>query len=121
MHDVALLVAQDLHLDVPEVLDALFHVQAAVLEGDFRLALCLLEAGPQGGLVMGEPDSPPSPAGGGLDGDRVADLPGDLDGVFDRVHAAVGVRRGGHLGGLGQFLTARILSPRFFMLAAPGR
>ena len=84
VHDVAAHVAEELHLDVAEVLDALFHVEPAVAEGDLGLALGLLEARSQGGLVVGEADAASPAAGGGLDGDGIADLRGDPDGLVRR-------------------------------------
>ena len=44
--DVAVLVGEDLHFDVPRVLDVLLHVDVAVAEGGLGLGLGLLDARP---------------------------------------------------------------------------
>ncbi len=60
MPDIALLVAQDLHLDVPRALDHLFQIALAVAEGGFRLAPALADLGLQ--LVLGQDRAHPPPA-----------------------------------------------------------
>ncbi|GIW74714.1 MAG: hypothetical protein KatS3mg103_1236 [Phycisphaerales bacterium] len=63
---VAVLVAQDLDLDVAGVLEELLDEDAAVAEGGLGFLLGLLDVGAQGRLVVADAHAPAAPAGGGL-------------------------------------------------------
>ena len=91
VNDISVLIAENLHLDVAEVLDALFHIQAPVVEGDLRLGLGLLEHALERCFVVGKANAPPSATGGGFEHYRISDLLGKLDGVGDRFDRTVAV------------------------------
>src|SRR5947209_540406 len=71
--DVAVHVAEDLYLNVARLLDVLFEVHAAVLEGVLRFLLGGLEAGLEGNVVAGDAHAAAAAAGRRLDEDRVTD------------------------------------------------
>ncbi len=75
--DVAVLVGENLHLDVARRFEVLFDVDGGVVEVRLALALCRLELLVD--LVLGVDDLQAAAAAAafGLDGDRVAELVGD--------------------------------------------
>ena len=81
---VAVRVAEHLHLDVTRVDEHLLEVQRPVAERGVCLHRGLREE--LGELLLGArgADPPPTSAGGGLDQHRVADLACDLERLFDR-------------------------------------
>ena len=118
--DVAVVVGQDLHLDVPGLDDELLDVDAAVAEGGLGLGLGGVEAGAQGDVVVGDAHAASAAAGGGLDEDRVADLVGELQRLVPRCR-----RRPSEPGTVGTLaflasLRASILSPSSRMASTPG-
>src|SRR5262245_13140607 len=72
MNDVAVTVAEDLHLDVAGLLDVLFQVNATVLERFFGLLSGGLESGPHAGLVTGHAHAPPAAPGRRFDENGIA-------------------------------------------------
>src|SRR5690606_17368838 len=91
VHDVAVVIAEHLDLDMPRRLDVLLEVHVADAKGRFGLA----HRGPERlGQVLGRthhPHAPAAAAGNGLDDDGIAELARDLDGLFvarDRTVAA---------------------------------
>ena len=75
--DVAVLIAEQLHLDVPGVLDVPLHVHAPVPERGLGLARCRREPRREFARTV-DADHPASAApGGGLEEDRVTDVAGD--------------------------------------------
>ena len=91
MDDAAVMIAEQLHLDVPGVLDVPLDVHAPVPERRLGLARCRAE--PRGQLVRCvDAHHPPSTASGrGLEQDRVADFAGDGERSAGSAH---GVRAG---------------------------
>ena len=67
VHDVAVVVGQDLDFDVAGVFDVLFEVDSAVLEGGLGLGSRGLNAGFEGDLVHGDAHAAAAAAGSGLD------------------------------------------------------
>ena len=70
MDDVAVPVAEDLHFDVARLLDVLFEVDAAVLEGLLGFLLGGVEAGLQADVVAGHAHAAAAAAGRRLDQHR---------------------------------------------------
>ena len=97
---LAVLVGQDLHLDVARVLDERLQVHGAVAERGLRLALRGVIAGDQAGLVARDAHAATAAAGGRLDHDRIADRLRDHDGlalVLDRAVRAGDDRYAGRM------------------------
>ena len=93
MHDLAEPIAEDLELDVVRVLDQLFQIKCAIVEGLFRLHLGGIEALNEADVIVRLPHAASAAARDGLDHDRVADLLGDLQRVlvrFDNTRACLG-------------------------------
>ena len=91
VHHVAVMVADDLELDVARVLEVLLDVDVAVAEGGFGLALRGAEVGAELVGIAHHAHAAAAAAGHRLDDDRVADALGDLErGLFavDRAVAA---------------------------------
>ncbi len=78
VHDVAVAVGEDLHLDVPRLLDVFLEVDAAVLEGVLGFLLGGLEAGLQADVVAGDAHAAAAAAGRRLDQHGIAHLVGQL-------------------------------------------
>ncbi len=78
MHDVAVPVGEDLHLDVARRLDIALKQHLVVAEGGKRLALCAGERIVEVDDFGDAPHAAPAAAGDRLDQDRVADLIGLL-------------------------------------------
>ena len=92
---VAVLVGQDLELDVPGTLDEFLHVQVAVAEGVRRLGLRrLIELGQ---LLLGANDAHAASATArrGFEDDRKANRPGPCQGLFLILQHAFGTRQDG--------------------------
>ena len=102
MNDVALVVAQDLELDVVRVLNELLDIDPGVAKGLLRLAARRVVAFDQGNIIMGYAHAPPTTAGDGLDYDRVANAFGHHQSVLLVVHDAFRAGRGWHIGFLSQ-------------------
>ena len=101
VHHVAVVVADDLKLDVPRLLEKLFHVDGAVAKGGQRLLLGHGDGIEQCGFGMHHAHAASTTAARGLDDDRVADVAGDLD-----VEVGIGAQRtvrAGHAGHAGFF------------------
>ena len=96
VHDVAVMVADDLELDVARVLEVFLDVDVAVAERGLGLSL----RGPERvGQLAGIPhDAHASPAAAGdrLDDDRVSDVLGDLERLLLAVDGAVAARQHRH-------------------------
>ncbi len=89
MDDVPVVVAEHLDLDVARRLHVLLEVDVTHAEGRLGLAHGGLERPRQ---FLGRPDDPhpaSAAAGHGLDDDRIAQLPGDLDGLVLPAHRPV--------------------------------
>ena len=78
VQDVALLVGEDLDLDVAGLDDELFEVDVAVAEGGLGLGPGRVEGGPQADVVVDDAHAAAAAAGDRLDDDGVADLVGEL-------------------------------------------
>ncbi len=74
--DVALLVAEDLHLDVPRAQDHLLEIALAVAECRLRLAPPLADLLLEFAFVLDRPHAPSAAAPGRLEHQRIADLGG---------------------------------------------
>ena len=75
VHDVAVRVGEDLHLDVPGAFDDAFDVERAVAECRRRLASCSRHELTGLGIRSNEPHAFSAAAGRGLDEHRIADRP----------------------------------------------
>ena len=103
VHHVALLVGEDLHLDVLGVLDEALEEDGAVAEGVLRLRARLIEQPVQ---LLGRAHhahAAPAAAVGGLDDQREADTPRHLHGGVAVLDGLLGARQGGHLRPLREF------------------
>ena len=78
VHDVAVMIAEDLELDVARRLEVLLDVDVADAERRFRLALRRLERVRQVGRLLDDAHAAAAAAGDRLDDDRIADLLRDL-------------------------------------------
>ena len=74
VHDVAVVIAEDLELDVPRRLEILLDVDVADAERGFRFALRRLERMRQLRRVLDDAHAAAAAAGHRLDDDRIADL-----------------------------------------------
>ena len=79
MDDVAVLVAEQLHLDVPRLFEVLLEEDAAILERGLGLLPRRLKAGHQADVVAGDAHAAAAAAGRRLDEHGIADLPGNLE------------------------------------------
>ena len=94
----AVLVAEDLELDVARRLDVLLDVDVAHAERRFRLALRGLDRVRQLARRAHDPHAAAAAAGGRLDDDRIADLLGDLERLLLALDRAVAARQDRHAG-----------------------
>ena len=81
MDGVAVAVGQDLHLDVPGLLDVFFEINAAILEGLLRFLLGRLEPGLEADVVAGHAHAAAAAAGRRLDQHGIAHLLGQAHGL----------------------------------------
>ena len=82
---VAVLVAEDLHLNVARAQDHLLEISLAIAEGGLGLAPALAHLLDQLAVVQDRPHAAPAAAPGGLEHQRIADLgrlPPDLVGIL---------------------------------------
>ena len=77
--DVAVRVGDELHLDVPRVLDVLLHVHAGVLERLLGFLSRLLQAADEFRFLASDSHPLAAAAGRGLDENRIADFLGGLE------------------------------------------
>src|SRR5579864_9227671 len=98
MHDVAVMVAQHLDLNMPGRLDVLFEVDAARPEGSFRLAGRGLEQLRQLLRVPDNAHPATAASGDGLDHDGIPQLLGHADGLLVTLHRPVASGQNGHAG-----------------------
>ena len=87
--DLAVLVAEDLKLDVVGVDDQFLDVDIGIAEGLLSLHAGAVEALHEASLVVGHAHAATAAAGDGLDHDGIADFAGDLDGLLFIRHDAV--------------------------------
>ena len=73
MNHVAVVVRQDLDLDVSRQLDVFFEIHAGIFESLFRFHRGCLQARLEGNVVAGDAHSFPAAAGRGLDQHRISD------------------------------------------------
>src|SRR5690606_24383644 len=78
--DVAMLVAEHLHLDVARALEKALDIDIAIAEGTLGLGLGDRVSTAQLGVVPGDAHATTAPAGDGLDDDRIADFTRGLAG-----------------------------------------
>src|SRR6478736_5042979 len=93
VHDSPVVIAQDLDLDVPRMLDVLLQVHVADAERGFRLALRGLERLRHFRRRSNDAHAAAAAARDRLDDDGVAELPRDLEGLLLAVHGAVAARQ----------------------------
>jgi hypothetical protein len=101
---VAMLVAQHLDFDMAGIDDEFFDEDAVVAERSLGFGLGETKALGDLGLGMGDPHTLAAAAGGSLDHHGIADLVGDLHGVFVVFDHAEMAGNGRHLGGRGPLL-----------------
>ena len=99
---VAVVVGDDLHLDVPGMLDVFFEIDFGVAEGGLGLGLGLLDGGLQGQIVQGHAHAAPAAAGRRLDQHRKAELVGQRDGLALALDQPLAAGHGGNVDFLGQ-------------------
>src|SRR5262249_10686012 len=80
--DVAVMVGEDLHLDVARLLDVLFEVDAAVLERALGFLACGLKAGLEADVVAGDANAAAPAAGRRLDEHGIAHAVSQREGLF---------------------------------------
>ncbi|MPN06454.1 hypothetical protein SDC9_153710 [bioreactor metagenome] len=93
INGIAVLVGHDLDLDMPRVLEELFHVHDRVAERGLRLGTGGGHGIEQGGFRVNHPHATSAAAAGCLDDHRVADSAGDLDDLL-RILGQCAVRAG---------------------------
>src|SRR5215475_4005616 len=89
-HNVAMLVSEDLKLDVAGVLDILLHVEVAIAEGSGGFGRCSFEQAGQLFFVTNDAHAASATAGGCFHDDREADLLGPFEGFAFARNNAVG-------------------------------
>jgi hypothetical protein len=110
VNDVAVMIAEDLDLDVARVLDVLLEIDVADAERGFRLALRGLERLAQLRRLADDAHAAAAAAGDGLDDDRVAELLGDLQALLFTFDRAVAAGQHGHAGFLHRAPRARLVA-----------
>jgi len=110
--DLAVPVAQDLHLDVAGALDELFQVDLAVAEGRLGLAPAGLDLLQQLGFLADHPHAAAAAAPAPLQHPRQADLPGEFGDFLLVLGQRAGRRHDGHAGLLGQVPGADLVAER---------
>src|SRR5687768_17012516 len=98
MNDGAVMVAEHLELDVARVLDVLLDVDVADAERRFRFALGGLECLGQLLDVADDAHAAPAAARDGLDDDRQAEVPRDLERLLFAVDRTVAAREDRYAG-----------------------
>src|SRR4051812_49171705 len=96
MDDAAVLIAENLELDVARRLDVLLEIHVGDAEGRFRLALRRLERVRQLAAVADDAHAASAAAGCRLDDDGIADVLGDLEGLLFALDRAVAAGQDGH-------------------------
>ncbi len=74
VHDIAMMIGQHLHFDVPRVLDVLFEIDVAVAEGGLGLGPRLLQCRLERQIVRCDSHAATAAAGNRLDQHRKADV-----------------------------------------------
>ena len=93
MNDAPLQVSGNLDFDVAGMFEELLDIEGTIPETDLGLALGPRVDGFQLGLVTHQTDASPATSGGGLQQDRIADLPGNVAGLGFIAYHAVGSRK----------------------------
>jgi hypothetical protein len=83
MHDIAMVVGQNLDFDVARSLDVFFQIDARVLKRLFGFSAGRLEPGSQGDFIPGNSHPFATTAGGGFDQNRVTNSIGDTNSFFN--------------------------------------
>ena len=89
MDDFAVLVSENLELDVVRIDNELLDIDIGVTEGLFCLHAGAVISGNKGGLVVGHAHPATTATGDGLDHDGIADLFSHLDGFQFALHHAI--------------------------------
>ena len=97
MHDVPVIVRQDLHLDMPAEFNVFLDINRGILKRVFRLGLRLLQPGSQRDIVVRHAHSPPAAARGRLDDDGISDLRRQLDRRLFIIDRPIAAGHGRHL------------------------
>ena len=121
VHDVAVVVAEDLELDVARRLDVLLDVDVADAERRLGLALRGLERVRQLRRRSHDAHAAAAAAGRRLDDDRVADLLGDLERLLLALDRAVAAGQDRHAGLLHHAARARLVAHQPDDAAGRGR
>ncbi len=109
-YDVAVLVTDDLHLDVARLLQVALDIHIAVAEGALRLGLGEGIAACQFGIVVGDAHAAPATSGDRLDHDRIADLARSLPCLGQRRHDTLRARQERNTRGLHDFAGLRLVA-----------
>ena len=102
VHDVAMAIGENLHLDVPRLLDVFFQVDAAVLEGLLRLLAGRIEARLETDVIVGDAHAAAATAGRRLDQDRETQRVRQFQRLGIGLDQALAARHNRHSGLLGQ-------------------
>ena len=105
-------VGNDLDFDVVRAFDEFFDEYAIIAEAVARFVAAGIVAFGGFGVVPGDAQPLATAPGRRLDHDRVADIPGNIDGFFDRFNRVVIAGDGVNPGGLGQTLGFDLVTHR---------
>ena len=103
VHDVSVVVREDLNFDVAGSFDVFFEIDAGVFEGLFGFSTGGSEPGTERNLIAGDAHSLATTAGSGFDQDWVTDSVCDLNGVFHIADQTVTAWHAGDAGFHGDF------------------
>ena len=109
MHDVAVLVAEDLELHVARPIEVLLDVDPALAERLLRLGARLVERAAQRDPVARHAHAAPAAAGGRLDEHGITDLVGHPHRLLLVLDQPVGTGHDRHLGGRGAIARGRLV------------
>lgn len=96
MHDIPIIVGQNLNLDMARALDVFLEIDPGILECLFSFRTGRLKSSSQRDFVPGYSHPFATTTSGGFDQDRVTDSIGDTNGLFDIRDQAITARYAGH-------------------------
>ena len=120
MHDVAVLIGQHLHFDVPRVLDVFFEIDVAIAERRFGLGPRLLQRRLERQIVRRHAHAAPAAAGHRFDQHRKADLVRKAHRFFVVANEPVAARHHRHARSVRAKSRAAFLSPSWAIASGVG-